>query len=187
MDKAKEILLSQGAFFVDETATLLTRGGGKFTVEKTLRNIVADGDRGPVKGRVRIDDMTVKMEMNILEVLTENLEELYVGVKKEIGADADRISYTGKFEIEDEEYKTIKWVGKTKAGKPIQIEIMNAINTENIDWTLVEKGEIVPKLTFVGHYEEGIEDVPYKITFGKTKNTDLNTKTTSVLSEGDDK
>ncbi|MDD3122640.1 MAG: hypothetical protein PHC62_03870 [Candidatus Izemoplasmatales bacterium] len=182
MDKAKEILLSQGAFYVDETAALLTRGGGKLLVEKTMRNIAADGDRGPVKGRVSIDDMTVKLEMNILEVLVEDLDQLYVGVKKD-ETQTDRVSYTGKFDIDDSEYKTVKWVGKTKTGKPIQINIMNAINTENIDWTLVEKGEIISKLTYVGHYEEGSEEVPYKVTFGKAKGTDLNTATTSNAQE----
>lgn len=52
-----EILLGVGKFYVgnsesDAVAVGLTRGGGKFIVERTYREINADGDPGKVKGRV---------------------------------------------------------------------------------------------------------------------------------------
>ena len=67
---AKEILLGLGVFAIDETDVALVRGGGQFTVERTFRDIVADGDKGSVKDRVVIDDERAKLKMNVLTMLT---------------------------------------------------------------------------------------------------------------------
>ena len=48
----KNIVLGKGVFKIDDNTIGLTRDGGTFTVEYTYRNIEADGDRGPVKGRI---------------------------------------------------------------------------------------------------------------------------------------
>lgn len=76
---AGEILLGVGVFYLGNTAIGLTRGGGKFTVERTTREIRADGDRGPVKDRIVIDESRATLTMNVLTVLT-NLASLYPGV-----------------------------------------------------------------------------------------------------------
>ena len=49
---ADEIVLGAGKFYINNTLVALSRGGGKFTVEREYREINADGDRGAVKGRV---------------------------------------------------------------------------------------------------------------------------------------
>lgn len=73
---ASEIIMGAGIFYVDNIAVALTRGGGSFNVARTFRNINADGDRGPVKGRVTIDDSTATMTLNVLTMLT-NIAKLY--------------------------------------------------------------------------------------------------------------
>lgn len=68
---AGEILLNTGVFYVGETPVALTRGGGSFDVARTFRNINADDDMGPVKGRVVITDSIATLTMNVLTMLTK--------------------------------------------------------------------------------------------------------------------
>ena len=63
---ADSILLGAGIFYVDGTAVGLTRGGGSFTVEREFREINADGDRGPVEGRIVMEGSRATLTMNAL-------------------------------------------------------------------------------------------------------------------------
>lgn len=76
---AGEILLNAGVFYVNNVAVALTRGGGSFTVERTFREINADDDMGPVKGRVVITDSRASLTMNVLTFLT-NLKNYWPAV-----------------------------------------------------------------------------------------------------------
>lgn len=76
---ASEILLGAGVFYIGETAIALTRGGGSFTVEREYREIGADGDRGPVEGRITLDRSVAKLTMNVLTILTR-FADLYPAV-----------------------------------------------------------------------------------------------------------
>ncbi len=72
-----KILLGMGVFKINEVAIGLTRGGGQFTVEKEMREITADGDRGTYKDRVVQDSSRPKLKLSALEVISENLPKLY--------------------------------------------------------------------------------------------------------------
>ncbi len=76
---ASEILMGAGIFYVDDTPIALTRGGGNFLVEREFREVNADGDRGPVKGRVVMDASRASMTMNTLQILTR-LADLYPAI-----------------------------------------------------------------------------------------------------------
>lgn len=168
----QEILLGKGVFYIGTTPIGLTRGGGQFTVEKEIRQIEADGDRGPVKGRVIQDKATPKLIMNSLEVITENIPNMYAGVKATKKTEAKKTIVTGKGKIEDSDYNDlVKWVGQTKGGREVSIEVLNAINLENFDWTMADKDEVVSTLTFTGCYEEDSpEDFePWNIEFADAK------------------
>lgn len=67
---AGEILLGTGIFYIGSTAVALCRGGGKFTVEREFREQNADGDRGPVSGRVILEKSVAKLSMNVLSIMT---------------------------------------------------------------------------------------------------------------------
>lgn len=69
MSGAASILLGVGVFSIDDTDIALTRGGGKFTVEREFREINADGDRGMVQGRVTIESSRPKIQLNALTML----------------------------------------------------------------------------------------------------------------------
>ena len=65
-----EIMLGAGKLYIGTTPLALTRGGGKFTREVETREIAADGDRGPVKGRIVIDSVRATLSMSSLQILT---------------------------------------------------------------------------------------------------------------------
>lgn len=67
---ADEILLGAGLFYIGETPVALSRGGSKFTVEREFRQINADGDRGPVKGRIALESSVAKLTLNALTWLS---------------------------------------------------------------------------------------------------------------------
>lgn len=161
----ENIVLGDGVFSIGATPVGLTRGGGSFTIEREYRQIEADGDRGPVKGRIRKIKGIAKLAMNALELLPANLQKMYpaVTVTTETGVD----TMTGKADIEDADYNaTVTWTGKTKTGRGVVITLKNAINLENIDWPLVDKDEIIAKVTYTATYtEDARETEPWDVVW----------------------
>lgn len=149
---AEKILLGLGLFKINGSPVGLTRGGGKFTVERTFRDIVADGDKGAVKGRVTLDESRPKLTMNLLQIVAEDLPSMYPATKTK--DEQDIIEFSAKKNVTDDDYVDIEWVGTTKDGKACQIIVKNALNKENLDWTMQEKNEIIPVIVFEGHYED---------------------------------
>lgn len=76
---ASEIILGAGIFYVGGTPIALTRGGGNFKAEREFREINADGDRGPVKGRITMETSRASLTINTLQILTR-LSDLYPGI-----------------------------------------------------------------------------------------------------------
>lgn len=60
--------------------------------------------------------------------------------------------YIGTGEVISADFKNVKWVGTTKGGKAVTIELTDAINMGNIDWTIAEKNDIVPSIEFQACY-----------------------------------
>ena len=160
-----DIILGDGVFAIGATDVGLTRGGGTLTIERTYREIAADGDYGPVKGRIRKSTSVAKLLMNALEILTTNIPKMYPATKvtTELGTD----TVTGKADVEDADYNdTITWTGKTTAGRSVIITLKNAINLENIEWGIVDKEEIVAALTYTATYDPAERTIePWDIEF----------------------
>ena len=76
---AAEIMLGAGIFYVGGAKVGLTRGGGQLTVERTFREINADGDRGPVEGRIVLVDSRGTLTLNALQILSR-LADLYPAI-----------------------------------------------------------------------------------------------------------
>lgn len=55
--------------------------------------------------------------------------------------------------IAETDFRVLTWTGKTKGGNACKITLNNAINKGNIEWTLAEKNEVVPALTFEACYD----------------------------------
>lgn len=162
MATADKILLGYGVVTVADTPIGLTRGGSSFTVEREFRNVEADGDRGQVKGRIVIDTENAKLTVNALELFSaEDMSKYYPG----ISLDVDTISST--LEIAAGDYNDVKWEGKTKDGEPVTIIVKDAINVDNLEWTLEDKNEAVASLGFTASYDEASRDTaPWSVQFG---------------------
>lgn len=76
---ASEIMLGAGILSINGTDVALTRGGGQFTVEREFREINADGDRGPVEGRIVMDASRATLRVNALQILTR-MGDLYAAI-----------------------------------------------------------------------------------------------------------
>jgi len=170
---AQDIILGDGVFAVNGVDIALTRGGGKFTIEREYRQIEADGDRGPVKGRIRKVRSIAKLVFSALELLPANFTKLYPAMNRST-SNASKDVITAEADVVDADYNTVSWTGITKAGKQVYIEIQNAINLENIEWEIVDKEEIVPELTYTATYLESARtSEPWKIEFATSAPGDL--------------
>ncbi|MDD6678325.1 MAG: hypothetical protein PUF71_02925 [Firmicutes bacterium] len=79
------------------------------------------------------------------------------------------IKYTGSGSVAASDVKYVKWVGKTKDGKAVSIELPEAICLSNPDWKFAEKDDTVPEIEFTALYDDeklatGDRTEPWSIT-----------------------
>lgn len=164
MSAPNNILLGDGVFSLNGVDIALTRGGGSFTIEREYRQIEADGDFGPVKGRIRKVKSTAKLKLNLLEIIPVDMVDYYPSMAVTSISASDTI--TGSSDITDTDYNTVAWTGETKDGRAVVITVSNAINLENLEWELVDKEEAVPELTYTATYLESARTTePWNIVF----------------------
>lgn len=167
--KAEKILLGFGVVTVGTTPIGLTRGGSSFVVEREYRNIEADGDRGIVKGRTVIDTENAKLTVNALELFkATDLKKYYPGmsITPDNAETPTKNTLTSTLTIVEGDYNDVKWVGKTKDGKAVTINIKDALNLSNLEWGLEDKSEVVPSLEFAATYDEETKDTaPWNVEF----------------------
>lgn len=77
--------------------------------------------------------------------------------------------YTGSGEVTADDFHAVKWVGKTKGGKAVTIEMPSAFCRSNPDWTFAEKDDTLASLEWEGAYDEddvadGDRTEPWTIT-----------------------
>ena len=77
--------------------------------------------------------------------------------------------YTGAGQVRDSDVRYVKWVGKTKGGKEVSIELEKAICRSNPDWTFAEKDDTTATVEFEGLYTDealAADDLtePWKLT-----------------------
>ena len=63
-------------------------------------------------------------------------------------------TYTGADQILDSDYRYVKWIGKTKGGKSLQIVMEKALCRSNPNWTFGEKNETTAEVEFEGVYTD---------------------------------
>lgn len=77
--------------------------------------------------------------------------------------------YTGAGRVTDADFRYVKWVGRTKGGKPVQIELEKGFCRSNPDWTFEEKNDTTAEVEFEGAYDDAklaVDDrtEPWKLT-----------------------
>lgn len=165
MPGVDNIILGDGVFKIGTTAIALTRGGGSFSIEREYREIEADGDFGPVKGRIRKTKSVAKLTMNTLEILPANITKFYPSLAST--STTTTTTFTAGVDVVDGDYNaSVSWTGKTKAGKNVVITLENALCLEGIQWDLVDKEEIVPEITYTATYLDNARTTePWKIEY----------------------
>lgn len=171
----QEIILGYGKFYIDEQEIALTRGGGQFVVEREYRIIEADGMKAAGKDMIMIDREQPKLTVNALSIFVDaDLTKYYPAMQSQTvspdgGGTGIEISAKPGLEISSEvnsnDYHTVKWVGKTNKGKGVIIVIEDAVNLENIDWSLVDKDEVLQTLTYTGTADVDAKQAKYTVTF----------------------
>lgn len=171
MATADKILLGYGIVSVRGIPIGLTRGGSAFVTEREYRNIEADGDKGPVKGRIVVDSEVAKLTVNALELFTAaDMTKYYPGmsITPEPTATPTTDVMTSTLTIVAGDYNDVVWTGKTKDGKAVTITVENALNMSNLEWTLEDKNEVVASLEFTATYDEATREVaPWKVVFAR--------------------
>lgn len=169
MATADKILLGYGVVTVGSTPIGLTRGGSVFAVEREVREIAADGDYGPVKGRIVIDREVAKLTVNALELFNATDMDLYypgITITPDPEVTPTKQVMKSTLSIVSGDYNDVKWVGKTKDGKAVTITVEDALNMDNLEWSLEDKNEVVPSLVFTGTYDESTRTTPpWKVEF----------------------
>ena len=64
------------------------------------------------------------------------------------------VVYTGAAQVEASDFRYAKWVGKTKGGKAVQIELEKAFCRSNPDWKFEEKNDTTAEVEFEGAYTD---------------------------------
>lgn len=77
--------------------------------------------------------------------------------------------YTGAGQVSEADVRFVKWVGRTKSGAAVQIELERAICRSNPDWTFEEKNETTAEVEFEALYsdanlEKDDRTEPWKLT-----------------------
>lgn len=141
-----------------------TRGGGSFEATPTIRQIEADGLRGPVVGSTRNDMWVVKMRGTMLEITAENFALALA--MAEVTSDGNIKKVKVHTEIQDEDYiPSLCWVGQTAYGAML-INITNALNVNGATFTFTDKGEGTLPFEFQAHAEGFDEDyAPFEMLF----------------------
>jgi hypothetical protein len=171
MTAPNNILLGDGVFALNGSDIALTRGGGQLTIKRDLRQIEADGDFGPVKGRIRKVKSVCTLKLNLLEIIPTDMDDYYPGLTVTSIAASDTISAAS--DVADTDYSTVTWTGETKDGRAVVITLSNAINLEDIDWEMKDKDEVVPEITYTATYTEAARTTePWSIVFATAAGDD---------------
>lgn len=149
----KDIAFTEGVLKVNDTPIGVTKGGAKFKVEMSYKEITYDNQKAPIKNFHRKTKEVATLEVSSLQTIG-NLEDYHAGIDVDITDETKKV-YSSASDIKDTDYKKITFVGRTLKGKVLEVELLEAINLENIEWDLlVDADEIVDKLTFTATLPE---------------------------------
>lgn len=182
---AESLLLDAGAFFANfdiETDTFetaratkligATRGGGKFEAKPNIRAIPIDGVKGVAKGLQVIDDWTVTLEANIIEIkketLFKGLASAFIASGEADVEDYELIMANNYISLEDY-MDNVTFVGKISGKtKPVIIQVLNALNVEGLSLQTKDKDEAIIALKFTGAYDTTeLNSPPFRIYYPK--------------------
>jgi len=170
-------LLGAGALYIGGSidawsttpGTLLgtTKGGCSFTDNAEFRDREADGDYVPMKGAKDLIKIRPQLTINLLEVSTAILEDIYGGMATTSGTNFDQV--TRKFDLSSSYQDVIYWIGARRDGKNIAIELKNVIGNGPLIWNPTKDEEVIQNIVLEAHGDPATFDItdvstyPYNI------------------------
>lgn len=181
---AENLLLDAGAVFKNfdpttdtfDTAVTAgkligaTRNGSKFSAKPSVRQIQIDGVKGAAKGLEVIDEWTVELSTNLLEVTQKSVELALISAETDSsGTDYHEIK-ARNYILPSDYIENIAYLGKLSGSeKPIIIVVYNAVSLEGLSMEMKDKDEAVIPLTFRGHYDTTtLDNPPFAIYYPKS-------------------
>ena len=165
------IVVDAGAVYTGWTSvaspgTLLgaTKGGNVFELLRPLRIIEVDGAKGPVKGLRRVESVSAKLTVNLIELTETNLLQALPGCAAAshviTGAEVDDSDYIAKVVL----VGTVTGFDGTSA--PIVIELDNCLMDGPFSLAMNPKDEAVVQLVFTAHYADSdLTTEPWSVTY----------------------
>lgn len=158
----------------DENFLGATRGGGNFVVTRDIREPEIDGRRYPFKGGKFVDSTDARLTTTLVEITPGNLvKALGNGEATTSGKKTTIRMHTA---IEGSDYiENIVWIGDIADGRMVAIELLNALNTSDFNFTYTDKGEGTLAVEFHAH-QENVHDydyAPFNIIYLDTDSSQL--------------
>ena len=143
----------------------VTRGGGKFSVGREMRNPDIDGLRYRFKGGTFVDSADPYLSTTLVETTPENFAAAMGGT-----ATTDGKITTVKMQtaLSSSSYLTnLCWVGELGDGRLVLINLYNALNTSDITFTFQDKSEGALAVEFHACQDEvdDYDDAPFEVVF----------------------
>ena len=130
-----------------------TRGGGTFNITRDIRQVEADGVRSAFVGSEIVDSADAALSTTILEITPAHIKTI-LGNADIDDTMANHVIVTIRMAIDDEDYlPSVVWVGDTSEGF-MAIELLNAFNTADFNFTFSDKNEGTANVEFHAHQED---------------------------------
>lgn len=141
-----------------------TKGGGCFRCVPRLRQLGADGMRGPTRGAMVNDGWTVRMTGTLMELTPENFRLALPGAK--VTRDGRRTVVEVRGEVSESDYvDRLCWIGNTVKGL-LMIELDNALNLAGAVFTFSDQTEGVMPFEFQAHSDSlGNMEAPCRLVW----------------------
>lgn len=131
-----------------------TRGGNQFTIEQEVREMEADGSRGPVEGSRRITRIKASLTCNFLEHTLAGFKRALVA-SSSATFETNWDAITRSAEIASTDYiSNVTIVGDVSGlNGAMAIRLNNALSDGNFELAFTDKDEGVLAVTFTAHFD----------------------------------
>jgi hypothetical protein len=139
-----------------------TQGGNSLSVIPTMRQVQADGAKGPWKDGEVIDAWKCTLTANFLE-MTKDVIKAGLGAST-IDTDSNGfydIIQAAQYVCSDDYIDNIAWVGRISgSNKPFVVVLKNVLANSGLTFSPADNAEGIVPVTFVAHYDPSDLDTP---------------------------
>lgn len=162
----ERILMGPGAVYINSVLLGATKGGNVLEINRTLMDIRPDGAKGPVKGFRKIEEVTAKLTVRLVEVTEEAIVYALAGssISTHVvtGGEIDNDTYITEVSIDAE----ITGVTASTEMASVEVALSNCLVEGPFTIDMAESGETVIELVFTAHFDPStLTTEPWSITF----------------------